>query len=302
MVTTPARLMKGSVIGIAAPSSKFDEALLHQGIALLRAQGFSIRYDQKQGNGLRYMAGTDAQRVDELMYLFEDSRVDAIFCARGGFGATRLLPLVDWQRLGQRPKLFMGFSDTTALLNTMVTQCGWTVLHGPVLTQLPRLDEASRAHLFKVVLGGIPSISLSATTCLHSGCVEGTLMGGNLAVLVSMVGTPFMPRLDDSILLIEDTGEPAYRVDRMVTQLKQAGLLQNIRGIVLGDFDNIDAEQQGLIHEVWCETVAELQCPAISGVAVGHGARNLAVPLGINVCLNADDMTLSSLESWLMEE
>ena len=199
--------------------------------------GFEIELPPGLGEAKGYLAGGDLHRAGIVNALFKSTKIKAILCARGGFGALRMLPHLDFAPLRHRPKFLVGFSDITAVLSEGLKQCAFPMIHGPVVTSLARASIRTLDSLFCALTEPFPGMALQGGITLRGGRVAGTLMGGNLATLVSMVGTLFQPDFNGAILFLEDTGEPAYKVDRMLTQLFLAGGLAGVRGVVLGTFD-----------------------------------------------------------------
>ncbi len=282
-------LAPGDVVSVIAPSSPFDRAAFDQGLARL-----GERYRPRLLPGIfereRYLAGSDARRAEALNEALADAESRAIFCARGGYGAMRLLPALAFP---ERPKLLVGFSDITALHAALQVH-GWRSLHGPVLTQLGKLDPACVRALFDCLesshhlpaLAGIP---------VAPGQVEGPVLGGNLSVLTRLVGTPYLPRLDGAILFLEDVGEAPYRIDRMLQHLALAGLLGRIAGMALGTFAGCgDAELSG--SAIAREMALRLGLPCVAELDVGHGSENRPLPLGARAQLDGARGTLRFLE------
>ncbi|MEW5736378.1 MAG: LD-carboxypeptidase [Thermodesulfobacteriota bacterium] len=293
--TRPPALLPGDTVGLAAPASCFDRLLFEKGLTVLSGLGFSVRVPEAVFRRNGYLAGTDAQRAEALSELWQDPEVKAVFCVRGGYGTMRILPLLDFGMIAQNPKVFVGFSDITALLVNFVARSGLCVFHGPVLTSLahnaadPELEAAGIA----AALDPDKPLRLVAEKpeVLAPGRAEGPVLGGNLTILSHLAGTPYFPDLTGAILFLEDTAEAPYRVDRMLTHLFLAGLLDKVSGVALGDF--CDCGDKEAIHRVVAAAFAERGVPVVGGFAVGHGARNLCLPLGISAELSADDAALS---------
>jgi muramoyltetrapeptide carboxypeptidase len=294
----PPALRPGDPVVVIAPSSPFDQESLATGLALLQR-----RYDVRHTEGIfareRYLAGADSRRLPELLLALTDPTTRAVFCARGGYGVTRLLAqltsqLPDGERLP--PKPLVGFSDITAL-HGVLRQLGRVSIHGPVLTQLGKLEPAAVSRLFALLESGEAPAPLVGSASYCDGVAEGVLAGGNLTVLAASCGTPFMPSLDGAILLLEDVGEKPYRLDRQWTQLSLAGVFRQVRGIALGEF--VDCELPGSNYtsqDVLRELAHATGLPCVAGLPVGHGAINEAVALGVRVRLDADARTLTFLE------
>lgn len=244
---------------------------------------------------LPYLAGEDAWRADRLNAALNDPQVEAIFCARGGYGAMRILDRLDSEALVQRRVPIVGFSDCTAL-HLWAACHGVPTVHGPVVTQLARLHPGDLSGLFDLLEGG-PLPRMSGLVRVAGGRARGALLGGNLSLLTHMIGTPFLPRLTGCILLLEEVSEAPYRIDRMLTQLTLAGVLGSVAGVVVGRLERCDAPQ-GIpprpvrALEVIEERLAGLGLPVVHGAPVGHGDRNVALPMGVMAELDADAGTL----------
>ncbi len=258
----------------------------------------SSRYKVSVDEGIfshhRYLAGPDARRLEELTRTLEDRSSCATFAARGGYGAMRLLP-----HLPSKPALrpFVGFSDLTAL-HLALNARGWVTFHGPVVTQLGRHPPAVAERLFHLLEATAPSPPLTGGMTLVPGVAEGPLLGGNLSVLTRLLGTPYLPPLDGAVLLLEDVDERPYRLDRMWTHLRLAGVFSRVRGVVLGDFtDCEDAGGGWSAAQVLQDLAEETGLPCAAGFRIGHGSLNFAVPLGVKVRLDAGAGTLEMLEA-----
>ena len=289
-------LCRGDRVAVIAPAGGFERDVFEAGLAVIGA-----RYRLEYGPGIferhRYLAGSDARRFDELWAALADPDIRAVFCARGGYGATRLLSRLSGRAPPGAPKPLIGFSDITAL-HLWLQAHGRRSIHGPVLTQLGRLAAATAERLFALLESARPAPALEGTATYVAGVAEGALLGGNLSVLSRMLGTPFMPALDDAILLLEDQGERPYRLDRMWTHLQLAGVFARARGIALGSFTACEEPHAGYTSaEVLRELAAATGLPCAAGFPVGHGDVNEPVPLGVRVRLDAGAATLSFLEA-----
>jgi muramoyltetrapeptide carboxypeptidase len=291
----PPALRAGDRVAVIAPASSFDRESFEAGLALIAG-----RYDPRYGPSIferqRYLAGADARRLHELEDALTDPAVKAVFCARGGYGATRLLTGLGALR-GLQPKPLVGFSDITALHLWLQNQ-GLASIHGPVLTQLARLGGGTLERLFALLESASPAAPLAGSATYVPGTAEGPLLGGNLSVLTRMLGTPFMAPLDGAVLLLEDQGERPYRLDRMWTHLRHAGVFARVSGIALGTFTGCEEQDAAWSSaEVLQELAAAAGLPCAAGFPIGHGAVNEPVPLGARVQLDADRRTLTFLEA-----
>jgi len=289
-------LKPGDPVAVIAPASGFDRPSFEAGLAVLAG-----RYQPRYGDGLftrhRYLAGNDVRRREELLAALADPQVKAVFCARGGYGATRLLASLMRSDPPGAPKALVGFSDITAL-HLWLNAHGRISVHGPVITQLGRLPSQAHQRLFALLESTVPAPTLEAQATYVPGVAEGRLIGGNLSVLSRLLGTPYMPQLEDTVLLLEDFGERPYRLDRMWTHLMLAGVFERVRGLALGTFT--ECEEQ---HAPWssAEVLRELAqaagVPCAAGFPVGHGEDNQALPVGVRVRLDAGARTLEFLEA-----
>jgi muramoyltetrapeptide carboxypeptidase len=247
-----------------------------------------------------YLAGSDAARLSDLNAALNDEHVDAVWCLRGGYGAMRLLDSVDYAALRRQPKPVIGYSDITALHAAISTRCETVTFHGP--TARAALTAFSRSSLDRALSGGDSCGNAPDSETLHGGRARGRLIGGNLALLGAVSGTPYEPNYDGAILVIEDVNEAVYRIDRMLTQLRLAGHLARCAAIVFGQFTDIPSdapeESQGArtLIDVLREAAATAGVPCIAGVPVGHLADQWTLPLGALAALDADARTLRILE------
>jgi muramoyltetrapeptide carboxypeptidase len=291
----PPALRPHDRVAVIAPASGFERGAFEAGLAVIAA-----RYGPEYGDGMfereRYLAGSDARRLAELRAALADPGIRAVFCVRGGYGATRLLAELAAHAPQGAPKPLVGFSDITAL-HLWLQAHGRISIHGPVLTQLHRLALSTHARLFELLESARPAAPLAGTATYVGGTAEGPLLGGNLSVLTRLLGTPFMPPLDGAILLLEDQGERPYRLDRMWTHLRLAGVFERARGIALGSFTGCEEPEAGYTSaEVLRELAQSEGLPCAAGFPVGHGEINEPVPLGVRVRLDAAAASLTFLE------
>jgi muramoyltetrapeptide carboxypeptidase len=282
-------------VAVIAPASGFDRASFEAGLKVLTAR-YAPEYDPGLFAKERYLAGDDTRRLSELMRSLAEPRWRAVFCARGGYGATRLLArLLHSAPPGPRKPL-VGFSDITSL-HLWLAAHGWMSIHGPVLTQLGRLPQSTHQRLFALLESPAPPPPLEGTDTYVPGSCEGRLLGGNLSVFSRLIGTPYMPALEDAVLLLEDQGERPYRLDRMWTHLALAGVFARVRGIVLGSFTACEESAAPYSSaDVLRELALATGLPCAAGFPIGHGERNEPVPLGGRVRLEAGACRLTFLE------
>lgn len=294
----PLLLRPRDTVHVVAPAGPFDRAGFEAGLALI-AQRYSPRYSPGIFESHRYLAGDDRRRREELTQALQDTSARAIFCARGGYGVMRLLP--DLPLASAAPSAFVGFSDLTALHLALQAQ-GRVSIHGPVLTQLGKQASDVHERLFRLLESPEPPPPLTGTATYVPGTAEGPLLGGNLSLVTRLLGTPFLPELDGAVLLLEDVGERPYRLDRMWTHLRLAGVFERISGIVLGDFTECE-EKNGTYSsaDVLRSLAQEAGVPCAAGFPIGHGAINQPVPLGTSVRLDAGEARLTFLEGAVRE-
>jgi muramoyltetrapeptide carboxypeptidase len=288
-------LNPGDMVAVAAPSSPFDHELLVRGISILENMGFEVFIPDGIFETSGYLAGSDQHRADILNRLFADPRINAIFCARGGFGAMRMLPMLDTEIICKNPKIFMGFSDVTAILAFLYSECNIPVFHGPMIANLSESHPKTIESVY-AALTSEQTIDIYAENgqTLKIGICRGKIIGGNLSTLCHLLGTPFMPDLKHHILFLEDINEAPYRIDRMLTQMKFAGYFNDIVGLLLGYFTNCgDAEEIiGIVNHIF----QDKKIPILWGLEAGHGEPNLTIPFGIEAELDTDHRTLSVLK------
>ena len=291
----PPRLRPGDLIGIISPAGPVDESELQPDLELLESSGFRIHIAPHVYDRQGYLAGDDEARLSDLHGMFQDRKTKAIFCARGGYGTLRLLDKIDYDLIRENPKIIVGYSDITALLMAINKETGLITFHGPMVRGLSALHDNSRESLFRLISSNQPvSFSPMAGNPLIVGRATGPLIGGNLSLICHLIGTPFLPSLEGSLLFIEDKGEPLYRIDRMLTHLALAGQLKGIAGLIGGEF--IKCGDPSAVDDLLNTAASELEIPLITGFPIGHGLKNRALPLGIPARLDADSMTLSTLE------
>lgn len=287
---TAVRLQPDDIIGICAPSGSFDDDLFSKGARVIQELGFRVRIPDGISARKRYLAGEDRHRADLLNRLFADTEVRGIVCARGGFGAMRILDYLDWQVIRDNPKPVVGFSDATALLMALLNRGGFPVVHGPSVVSLAGCDRKTVVSFQTVLVEGVRRIRAGQGITLAPGQARGVLMGGNLATLNHLTGTPYQPDFRDAVLFLEDISEPAYKIDRMLVQMKSAGLFAPVKGVVLGSFTGCDPLE--MIYEIVTEIFEVYRIPVFAGIEAGHGNINLSLPMGGPVGMDASEHTL----------
>lgn len=277
LVQIPNLLKPGDKVGIVSPSSWVRRKEIEKGLDILKRQGFFVKMGRFLLSRHKYMAGTDQERAEDLNRMFEDPEVKAIFCTRGGYGSLRLLQHLDYALIRENPKILMGFSDLTALLFAIYKEARVMVFHGPML-KTKGIGKPLQDAIQYLMAPQSTEIRLLGNQFLREGSFEGRLLGGNLTIISQMVGTGFLPELKGAIFFLEDVGERPYRIDRAVTHLRLSGVLEGVRGIVLGEF--VGCGPKTIIAEIFGELAEYLDVPCVVGLPVGHGRRNLVIPLG----------------------
>jgi muramoyltetrapeptide carboxypeptidase len=286
----PPPLRTGDTIGVVACAAAIDREHLERGVAELASQGFRIKVSERALARDRIFAGADQERASELTRFFRDPEVRAIFAARGGYGCGRLLPLIDFDLIRRHPKIFVGFSDQTFLLNAILQLSSMVCFHGPMVAKdvAGGISARSMHHLKRLLAGELNGFELQGSEALHPGVGEGEMVGGCLSIVAAMLGTPYAPDFAGKILFLEDTGEKAYRIDRMLVQLRHSGALAKVAGVVFGGMRGPgDTEtDRRLMREFAAEQTAGLGVPVLWGIEAGHGTENFTLPIGVRARLD----------------
>jgi len=286
-------------VAIVAPSSPFEPENLERGAAWLKRNGFDPVWDERCLSRHRYLAGEDAARAKALSDAILRDDVRGIFCARGGYGAARLLQHLDAFTLKPHCKVFVGFSDVTTLHQYFMERCGWVTFHGPMVATRwagEGFDEETAVSLLGAVTSADAPPPISGGKTLHGGRAQGPLVGGNLSLICTSIGTSHEVNTDGTLLLLEDVHEAPYRVDRMLTHLRQAGKLSGVRGIIVGEM--LDCAAEGFtVNDVIADCLADVGVPVVTDFPISHGKPNYTVALGLPHDLDADAGILTPLES-----
>lgn len=306
------RLREGDVLGLVAPAGFVGDRFgLEEIAATVRAMGLVPRLAPNLLSRAGYLAGSDQARADDLMAMFADDDVRAVMAVRGGWGTARILPLLDFKAIAAGPKLFCGFSDNTALHLALAANGCAPSIHGPNASASwpPATWDAFRALAFdgatpryEAERKAGPSLGSRGTgpRTFHGGVARGRLLGGNLSVLSALCGTPYLPDFTGAILFIEDTNESEYRIDRMLTQLQLSGILGKVAGGAFGQCTGCHNPDGGFsnytLYEVLDDRLGRLGVPAFQGLAIGHIASQMSVPVGVMAEIDADAGTLAILE------
>ncbi|MFF6978136.1 LD-carboxypeptidase [Streptomyces sp. NPDC008343] len=294
----PSRLAPGAHVAVVAPSGPVPEERLQAGLDVLRgwdldpvvAPHVLDRHDE-----LAYLAGTDADRAADLQTAWCDPAVDAVLCARGGYGAQRLVDLLDWEAMrAAGPKVFVGFSDVTALHEAFANRLGLVTLHGPMAAGVDFIKNARAQEHLRATLFEPESVRTIASTgaALIPGRARGVTLGGCLCLLAAEVGTPYArTSARGGLLCLEDVGEETYRLDRYLTQLLRAGLFEGVRGVLLGSWQECEPYER--VRALLLDRLGGLGVPVVEEFGFGHGEGALTIPLGVSAELDADAGTLT---------
>jgi muramoyltetrapeptide carboxypeptidase len=298
----PIRIRPGDTVGVVAPSGVVQEERLASGVRVLEGWGFRVVTGDAVLARRAYLAGSDGARRADVQRMLDDPAVRGIFCARGGYGSQRIVPQLDLRGLSRQPKPIVGYSDATALLSAVV-QSGVATIHGPmVASDLAGSSTAtSQERLLRMLTDPDFLWSADVPVEVRPGRAEGRLVGGCLSVIVTLLGTPWAPDFDDGIVFLEDVHEWPYRIDRLLTQLRQSGILDRVAGVVFGTMAACRSADGIEALDVVRECFADAPHPVGFGVAAGHvpadhRADNLALPLGTRVCLDTARGLLTALE------
>ncbi|MFD2033942.1 LD-carboxypeptidase [Belliella marina] len=307
----PKPIKKGDTVGLISPSAATAERIQFMfAQEALEALGFKVKLGENLKNRRGHLAGTDEERAKDLNGMFADPEVKAIICIRGGSGAARILPMIDYEMIKQNPKPLLGYSDITALHLAIHSKTGLITFHGPNGTgswnnfnvqQFENVFFKQEKVIFQneVVKGDDLVVKANRTIPMTPGKVEGRILGGNLTVLTALSGTPYLPDFKDSILFLEDISEDPYKIDRMFSTLKLNGTLDQIKGFVFGQCT--DCTPSGgygslTLDDVLDDYILPLGIPAYKGAMIGHIPKQFIVPVGAKVSLDADQGTISLLE------
>ena len=308
-ILKPQRLKKGDLVGIVAPASPpADPSRIDRGVRYLEGLGYHVVIGEHAGCVHGYLAGTDEERLADLHGFFADRRVRAIIAVRGGYGTPRLLSKLNYSLIARNPKILVGFSDITALQLALWKKCSLVTFHGPMLgVEMADVMDPFTEEMFwrlltstsKLGLVNLPGESQPRSLC--SGKSNGRLVGGNLSLVVSLLGTRYFPDMRDGILFLEETGEEPYRVDRMITQLHNAGALSTCRAILAGQFTDCIAEDPSkpslTVDEIMSETALRSMKPFLSNLPFGHLPQKMTLPIGLCASIDASERRLSYLEA-----
>lgn len=293
----PNPLKKGDTIGLVCPSSPTTKEKVAKSVEFMRSLGFNVKLGKSCLCELHgYLAGDACIRADDINRMFADDTVKGIFCVRGGYGSSQLMTLLDYEMIRRHPKIFVGYSDVTNLLLAFFQLCGLVTFHGPMVASnfLEHFDSYTEESLWRTLNMG-ESLTFynppgRELTSVKEGCAEGLLVGGNLSLVTSMIGTFYSPDFRGKILFLEEIGETVPKIHRMLDQLRLTGIIGQIRGVLLGDFTDCtnpyDSEYG--VNELFNDFFCPFKKPVISNIACGHSFPTATLPIGTFCTMDAD--------------
>jgi len=305
-VTKPKALKKGDTIGMISPGFSLPhERQYGKIVKKFERFGFKVKVGAHARDHYGYFAGTDKNRASDLNNMFADTSVDAIIPFRGGWGSDRILPYIDFDLIRHHPKILLGFSDITALLLSIYARSGLVTFHGPLGEW--ELTPFNRKYFKKALMDARPFVmknrgsnkNNNAVKTLRKGTATGTLLGGNLTVLTSMLGSDYLPDWENGILFLEDVGEDIYRIDRMLTQLQLNGVFEKINGFVFGKCSDckMSKGRHFTLNQVLSQHLKKYDIPAYSGANIGHIKNIFTLPIGVKAQMDAGQGIIKVLES-----
>ncbi|MCG0276796.1 MAG: LD-carboxypeptidase [Thermosediminibacteraceae bacterium] len=305
----PGALKKGNTIGIVAPASPASAEKLNTAIKIIEDMGYRVKIGRSCYENYGYLAGSDDVRAYDINDMFASPEISAIFCMRGGYGTLRILDLLDYESISKNPKIFLGYSDITAIHIALIQKSGLVTFHGP----MPAADftcndfnKFTKDAMLKALTSNSPLGEIKspegypAAEMLVPGSAEGEIIGGNLSVIVSTIGTPYEIDTRGKLLMIEEIGEEPYRIDRMLTQLRLSGKLNDAAGIILGQFTNCvpkHPEKSLTLDQVFRDILVPLNKPVIKGVCFGHEEHKATIPMGVKARIDGERAALLIEES-----
>ncbi len=309
-IIKPKRLSKGDTVALITPASGVEEGVFERALLNIEDLGFRVKTGKNARARNGFLAGNDRERIADLHTAFADKSVKAVWCARGGYGMTRILPDVDFKLIKNNPKIFIGYSDITALHTAIYQKTGLVTFHGPVAAS--SYSDYVKDHLINVISNPsanykieisptnfVNESSVYKTQTITPGKTSGKLIGGNLSLLAAMTGTPFaLKNTTGKILFIEDVGEAPYRIDRMLTQLLQSIDMKSLSGIALGIFKDCETKDENSqsLMEVLKDRLGDLKIPVIYGLSFGHISDQCTLPVGIKAELDTEKALITLTE------
>ena len=304
-ILKPQRLKAGDTVAITSPAGAvWDEKQVNTFTDILKNFGFNIIHGETLKQKYGYFAGSDELRANELNEFFANKKVKGVFSMKGGWGCARLLDKLNYETIEKNPKVLIGFSDITTLLNVIYTKTGLITFHGPVGNSGWN-DFTSSSFKSVIMKGELSSFPLSpkpedSMCVINKGEASGEIVGGNLSVLSGLLGSTYLPDWKGKILFLEEVKEEPYRIDKMLTQLKLNGVLNQLSGIIFGKFSKCEAEEPlkaFTFMEVLEQHIKPLGIPAFYGAAIGHTENKITIPIGIKVKMDAEKGSIKLMES-----
>jgi muramoyltetrapeptide carboxypeptidase len=305
----PPRLRKGDVIGLVSPASTpTPSGKIEGSVRYLEGLGYRVKVGAHVSKVCGYLAGTDEERAEDFNGMIRDPAVKGIFALRGGYGTPRILPLIHYRSLARQPKVVSGFSDITALQLAIYKKCGLVTFSGPMpaVEFWKNPDPYTEEHFWRLVtsratVGQLENAPEQQVEVLKAGKASGVMLGGNLALVVSTIGTPYMPSLRGAVLVLEEVGEYPYRADRMLAQLRNAGMLKGAAAMLLGQFTECEPKDPAQPHlkiELLLKAYAQVVGgPVLGNVMYGHVPKKLTVPFGLRATVDTKKGRIEVKES-----
>ncbi len=299
MIAKPHRLKEGSTIAVIAPAGPPESQRLKRGKSLFEKKGYKIKIYPQTRRKLGYLAGDDKSRARALNDAFADERVNAVICARGGYGAVRLLPYIDFDLIRKKPKIFIGYSDITILLLSIFKKCNFVTFHGPMFAiEFGKKVRPYTANIFFSIVSDPTRetrIKIPAgfkINVISGGVAKGRIVGGNLCLMTKLIGTGLLPSFKDRIVFFEDTEEEPYRIDGYLSQLFQTTDFGKAAGYIVGEFTRTEPKFGGMkgwnVKQVIIDYFKGIKKPTIYGFPCGHGKEKITIPIGVRAVLDAD--------------
>jgi len=304
MIPKPNKLNKGDKVALITPSGFATKDKIDIAIENVKSLGLEIVYSKKIFAQHGYLAGTDGERLADLHQVFENDEIKAIFCIRGGYGVTRILPKIDFELIKRNPKLLVGFSDITALHTAFFQKTGLIGVHGIVASS--KFTDYTKNQLESLLFDNLQTYNLPCqwNNIVAHGSGKGTSIGGNLSLLVSLIGTEYLPSFENKVVFIEDVAEAPYKIDRMLTHLLTATDLKNAEAVIFGTFYKCSPEQNGTkaensltVEQIIEEKFSDYEKPVLTNINFGHIENACIFPIGVEICVNTEMKEFFVLES-----
>ena len=298
-IIKPARLKRGDTIGVISPSSPVGMEELDKAVNYLKNLEFNINLGTNVFGRRGYFSGTDEERIADLYRLFTDTSVKAVICSRGGYGSSRILDGIDFEVIKRNPKIFVGYSDITALELAIFAKTGMVTFYGPMLAPEPdgEVDVSSLDNLLPILFSEKSGYKFEFVkeNVITDGTASGILVGGCLSLFCSLLGSPYLPDLSGGLLFLEDAYEEPYRIDRLLTQVKLSGVFDKVNGVLFGNFSHCEAREEDspTVDDVISEICSELTIPVIKNVPFGHIKGKITIPMGIEGTLDTEQRFFS---------